>query len=54
MPGIELTVTAKICADEEPQELSAVTEIFPLDDPALVLMLFDEEVPDQPPGKVQV
>ena len=51
--GIGLTVTAITCAVPLPQELFAVTLIFPLT-PALVLMLSPVDVPDQPLGMVHV
>lgn len=52
--GTELTVTANVCAGEVPQELLAVTVIFPLVAPAVVLIEFVVDVPLQPPGKVHV
>ena len=52
--GIELTVTPNVFAADEPQELLAVTEMFPPDVPAVALIEFVEEVPDQPFGNVHV
>lgn len=52
--GTLFTVNAKVCKVEDPQELLAVTVMLPPVVPAVALMLIDEEVPDQPPGKVQV
>ena len=52
--GIVFTVTANVCAADEPQALFAVTEMFPLIELAVVVILFVVEVPDQPPGNIQV
>lgn len=52
--GIELTVTAKVCAVDEPQPLFAVTETFPLVELAVVVMLVVVDIPDQPEGNVHV
>jgi hypothetical protein len=56
-PGVEgmlFTVIAKVCAVLEPQVLFAITVIFPLVALAVVAILFDELVPVQPDGNVQV
>jgi hypothetical protein len=52
--GAEFTVIDKVCADEEPQPLFAVTEIVPPLAPAVAVIELVVDVPDQPPGKVQV
>jgi hypothetical protein len=52
--GIELTVTANVCAGEAPHTLSAVTVMFPLVALAVVVIEFVVEVPLQPEGIVQV
>ena len=52
--GIELTETANVWATEEPQELLAVTVIFPPIELEVVIMLVVVDVPDHPPGSVQV
>ena len=57
IPGVAggvFTVTAKVCAEEDPQELFAMTEIVPLEASAVVEIELVVEVPLQPPGKVQV
>lgn len=54
MAGIVVTVTLKVCADEEPHGLLAVTEIVPPEDPDVVVMLVVVDVPDQPDGNVHV
>lgn len=54
VPGIELNETVSVCADEEPQELFAVTLMVPPEEPALAVMLVVVEVPDQPEGSVHV
>ncbi len=48
--GKGVTVTAIVCGDEAPHALFAVTVIFPDAVPAVVVMLFVVDVPDQPPG----
>lgn len=48
------TVTARVRTEDAPQELFPVTEIFPDEPAATVLMDMDEEEPVQPPGNVQV
>ena len=56
IPGVEgvvFTVTARVRTGEEPQALFAVTEMVPLDDPAVAIIEFVTELPDQPLGKVQ-
>lgn len=52
--GEELTVTALSDAEDVPQLLVAVTEIFPLIPLDVKLILFVELVPDQPIGNVQL
>ena len=52
--GIEFTVTAKVLAADEPQELFAVTDMFPLVVLAVAVIELDVEEPVQPEGKVQV
>ena len=59
-PGVAggggLTTTAKVCAVLVPQELLAVTVIFPLtaDAPALAVIEFVVEDPVHPVGKLQL
>ena len=48
------TVTATTCAADDPQEVLAVTEMFPPVDVAVALMEAVVEVPVQPEGNVQV
>jgi hypothetical protein len=50
---IEETVMANDCRGEEPQLLLAVTEMFPPDAFAVVVILFIVLVPVHPPGTVQ-
>ena len=52
--GIVFTTTAKVCPEEFPQALFAVTVIFPLVALAVALIEFVVDVPVQPPGNVQV
>lgn len=52
--GAEVMVTVSDCADDEPQELFAVTVILPPNEPAVALMVLDVEVPDHPDGSVHV
>ena len=52
--GVVFTVTASVWAVEAPHALLAVTVMFPLLAPAVVLMLLVVLVPVHPPGKVQV
>jgi hypothetical protein len=52
--GVELTVTANVCAALVPHVLSAVTVIFPLVVFAVVVIEFVVEVPLQPNGDVHV
>ena len=52
--GIEFTLTNNVFAADEPHTLSAVTETFPLLDPAIVLIESVVEDPVQPEGNVQV
>ena len=52
--GAVFTVTDNVCAVDEPQVLFAVTEILPLVEPEVAVMLFVVLVPDQPPGNVHV
>ena len=51
--GMELTVTARVCATLPPQELFAVTEIVPLV-PGVPVMVLVVEVPVHPPGNDQL
>jgi hypothetical protein len=48
------TLTDNDTGCDDPQLLSAVTEIVPLIGPATVFIEFEPEVPDQPDGSVQV
>lgn len=52
--GIVFTVIAKFCADEDPHELVAITEIVPLDASGVVEIEFVGDVPLQPTGNVHV
>lgn len=52
--GIVFTIIAKVSGVDEPHALFAVTVIFPLVADAVVLMEFVVDVPDHPPGNVQV
>jgi len=52
--GTEFTVTAKVCAGEEPHVLFAVTVIFPLVEFAVAAILVVVEVPAHPEGKFHV
>lgn len=52
--GIEFTVTDKVLAAEEPQELLAFTVIFPPDEPAEAVIEVEVEEPDHPEGRVHV
>ena len=52
--GIELDVTARVCAVLLPQALSAVTIMFPLPVPVVALMLLVVDVPVHPEGIVHV
>jgi hypothetical protein len=57
LPGVVggvLTVIARVCAVELPQELLAVTEIFPLVVLAVAVMLLLVLLPLHPPGNVHV
>ena len=47
-------VTANVCAVDVPQELVAVTVMFPLVALAVAVMEVVVEVPVHPPGKTQV
>ena len=49
------TVTARVCAGLLPQELTAITDIFPLPAPTVTVMEFVVELPVHPPpgGSVQ-
>ena len=51
---IELTVTDNKLGELLPQELLAVTEICPEEEPAVTFMLVVVDVPAHPAGKVQV
>ena len=55
-PGCESTptVTATVCAADDPHELLAVTEMFPPDEVAVALIEGVVDVPVQLPGKVHV
>lgn len=52
--GIDVTVTDNVCPMEEPQELSAVTVMFPLVALAVVLIELVTELPVHPEGNVHV
>lgn len=52
--GIFVTVTFKVCAEEGPQVLLAVTLIVPPALPAVALIEFVVDAPVQPTGKVHV
>ena len=52
--GMTVLLTPNVCAEEVPQELLAVTEMFPLEEPAVVLIEFVVEAPVHPDGKVQL
>ena len=52
--GVLFTVTANVCAGDEPQILLAVTETFPLVILAVVLIELVVEVPVHPEGSVHV
>jgi hypothetical protein len=52
--GMTLTVTAFVCAADEPQALLAVTVMFPPVIPAVVIIDVVVEVPVHPPGNVHV
>lgn len=52
--GKGLTVMDSVCAEEFPQELLAVTVIFPLTAPAVAFIELEVELPVQPLGKFQV
>ena len=52
--GIETGVTASDRAMEVPQTFVPVTEIFPLPEPTVTLMLFVVDVPAHPVGSVQL
>jgi hypothetical protein len=53
-PTSGVTVTARVLAVPEPQELFADTETFPLLALTVAVMEFEVEVPFQPDGRVQV
>lgn len=56
-PGVEgtaFTVIARVCTDDDPQVLFAVTVIIPLVEFAVVAILVVVDTPAQPEGKVQV
>ncbi len=52
--GVGVTVTGRVAAAELPQELFAVTVMFPLVAPAVRVILLVVLVPVQPRGAVQV
>ena len=58
LPGVEgidpPTVTFKVWAVDDPQELFATTKIFPPVVPVIAVIELVIEVPDQPLGKVHV
>ena len=58
IPGVEgtvlMTVIDKVCGDDDPQELLAVTESVPPVVPAERVIVLVDEVPDQPEGRLQV
>jgi hypothetical protein len=49
-----LTVIDRVVADEDPHELFDATLTFPLAVLAVVVILFELEVPVHPPGKLQL
>ena len=52
--GVVFTVIATVCAELVPQELPAVTVMFPLVVLDVAVILLVVEVPVHPPGKVHV
>ena len=52
--GIAITEIASVCGADAPQEFTAVTEMLPLEVPAVTAMEFVVLVPDQPEGIVQL
>lgn len=52
--GTGFTVIVNDCIEEEPQLLLAVTVIFPLEVPAVAVIVFVVEVPVHPDGSVHV
>jgi hypothetical protein len=54
MPTQTVTATAKLAAGEAPQAFEAVTVKFPPAEPAVAVIELEVEVPDHPPGSVQV
>jgi len=50
--GVLLTVTAKVCVVELPQELTAKTVMLPLVAPAVAVILLSTEFPIHPVGNV--
>lgn len=57
VPGVAGTASElmlRLCAEEDPQVLLAVTVIFPLLALAVVLIEFVVDEPVQPPGSVHV
>ena len=52
--GIGLTVTFKVCGKEDPQELLAMTVIFPVVAPAVAFIELVMDEPVQPSGNVHV
>ena len=54
VPGTELVVTDNVFIADVPQILLAETETFPLVEPAVVEIVFEEEEPVHPLGNVQI
>jgi hypothetical protein len=52
--GTAPTATVRLAAGDVPQAFVAVTVTVPSVAPAVAVMEFVVEAPDQPPGKVQV
>ena len=52
--GIFVIVTASDCGEDVPQVLLAVTVTFPPEEPAVALIEFVADDPDQPAGRVQL
>ena len=52
--GVGFTVIAFVWAEDVPQEFDALTEIVPIDVPAVVVMLFVVDDPVQPTGSAHV
>jgi hypothetical protein len=52
--GMLFTITANACAVDDPQALLAVTEMFPPEASAVILIELVVEVPVHPEGNVHV